>query len=538
MKKYSWLIALCLTAAFAQAATPSANENQAANQAQRFQMETDIRLNHLEKQQERMQEKIDAVGNNRQESDKQINEQLAELKASDRVVSWGGWIMAILSIFVAVGSIVLPLLLFRRNQEVTKKFEKEVQDWEKQRKELTDKHQQDITNLNQKMADFESQFSGFMESSRQKFDNFLGKTSQELINNPQTILLDTSSKLNTPSKSNSLNEAESTAVRQDAHHLAEMGKEQQSAEKLFQASTLAYYSKNYGDALDWSNQAIKLENENTLLYTRILILKGNALSELTQYKEAIKVYNQVIKQFSSSAEVTIQRQVAAALINKGVTLGKLNCYEKAIACYDKVLEEFESSTNIILQEQVAQALFNKGAALGLHGRINEEISVYDEILSKFESSSVPALQEQVACALINKGVSYYQLEDYKKAISVYDKMLDKFSSSTDPTLQELVAQTFLNKGISLSKLNLINDEILTYNEMLEKFSDTTQLPTLQDIVAQTLFNKSLALDNLNRNSEAIALCDEIINRFGNNLELKIQEAVNKAKQLKEKLSKK
>ncbi|MDO8333234.1 MAG: tetratricopeptide repeat protein, partial [Nitrosomonas sp.] len=95
-------------------------------------------------------------------------------------------------------------------------------------------------------------------------------------------------------------------------------------------------------------------------------------------------YEIAVEYFSKAVEVSSEPvQLAKALFNKAITLGQLERSEEAIAVYDEVVKRFGESTELSLREQVAKALLNKGARLSQLERSEEEIAVYDEVVKRF-----------------------------------------------------------------------------------------------------------------------------------------------------------
>jgi superkiller protein 3 len=199
-------------------------------------------------------------------------------------------------------------------------------------------------------------------------------------------------------------------------------------------------------------------------YLASLYNKGNALSALGRYEEAIQYYDKVL---------AIDPNDVDALTNKGVALSALGKSEEAIQYYDKALA---------IDPNYTLSLTNKGIDLGILGKYDEAIQYYDKAL---------AIDPNYTLSLTNKGVALSALGKSEEAITYYDKVL-----AIDPN--DVYALT--NKGIDLSALGKSEEAIQYYDKALA--IDPNNIDALN--------NKGNTLSALGRYEEAIEQYDKAL----------------------------
>ncbi len=237
MKKTLLVIILLQTLVFAHAETQA--EKIAYENGYNFAIETHYRLAYVEKQQEQDRRLIEQQRNALAGEKYQIYKQMAELKASDRVVTWGSLLMVFFSIIMTIGGVIIPLILYRRNQELYEEIQDERDAWEEERQEL----KKIIKTLNTQVNGLD-----FYES-----DELLADISRETLKLHNHLSLD--------DEHQELSEEEIELLNADSLKLAEQAKESQSARQFLQSAQLSYATGDYQYALQQVNQALALLKE-------------------------------------------------------------------------------------------------------------------------------------------------------------------------------------------------------------------------------------------------------------------------------------
>lgn len=123
-----------------------------------------------------------------------------------------------------------------------------------------------------------------------------------------------------------------------------------------------FFEKNYSDSLSIIDSLLKVCTTNKELVSA-LYFKGIILGFLNKYEKAIEVYDDLIKEFKDSKELTVLELIASAYVNKGVSLFKMKENEKAIEVYDELINEFKNSKEPSILEKVKSARVNKSVVL-------------------------------------------------------------------------------------------------------------------------------------------------------------------------------
>ncbi len=239
MKKTLLAIMLMQAIVFAHAETSA--ERTAYENGYNFAIETHYRLAYVEKQQEQDRRLIEQQRNALAGEKYQIYKQMAELKASDRVVTWGSLLMVFFSIIMTIGGVIIPVILYRRNQELYEEIQEEKEAWEEERQEL----KKIIETLNARVNGFE-----LYES-----DELLADISKEMLKASSHLSLDDEQ------QQRELSDIEKEVLNADSQKLAEQAKESQSPRQFLQSAQLSYSTGDYSYALQQVNQALALLKE-------------------------------------------------------------------------------------------------------------------------------------------------------------------------------------------------------------------------------------------------------------------------------------
>jgi tetratricopeptide (TPR) repeat protein len=149
---------------------------------------------------------------------------------------------------------------------------------------------------------------------------------------------------------------------------------------------------DFDAALHYFNQALKHGGTETD-QARWLFARAWLLGRLNRNDEAIEAYSEVERRFGQGTELSLQEQVASALVSKGFRLGEMGRNEDAIEAYSEVERRFGQRTELPLLEQVAMAMVNKGVRLAKMGRNEDAIETYKEVERRFASRPEPPLAE-------------------------------------------------------------------------------------------------------------------------------------------------
>lgn len=192
-------------------------------------------------------------------------------------------------------------------------------------------------------------------------------------------------------------------------------------------------------------------------------IKGNSLSLLSRYEEALSCYDKVLKVWRGKE----------TLFAKGLCLSNLNRFDEAIQYYD---EAIQSDQNYI------DAWISKGLCLSNTGRLDDALNCFNKALE---------IDPNETAALNNTGNIFSKLCNYHKAIIYYDKALD---------INPQYAIAWRNKGLCFDRLRHFEKAIASYDKALE----------INPLYDEAWDGKGSALENLKKYEEAIDCYDKVL----------------------------
>ncbi len=228
---------------------------------------------------------------------------------------------------------------------------------------------------------------------------------------------------------------------------------------------LLYVLERFDEAITYVDKSLEKDPNNSYVY----LLKGRILNSLGRYEEAIECYNRFIdKKMKPDAWVNEEMSQAAMTLNevwsdyaltlKGNTLSSLARYEEAISCYNKALEMSIERTSL-----PAVVLYNKSCILfpedaeAWHRRISALSNLDIEVILGYHDKWLESAPNNVY-VWTWKGITLSNLGRYEEAISCYNKALE-----INPNYA--LAQT--NKGNTLCSVARYEEAISCYNKALE-----------------------------------------------------------------------
>jgi len=201
---------------------------------------------------------------------------------------------------------------------------------------------------------------------------------------------------------------------------------QSTTEQWVKEGTALYNLKQYGEAIDAYDQAIRFDSTNARFYSN----KSYTLIELKRYEEAIAACDQAIRLDSTNA---------CAYNNKGCALIELKRYGEAIAAYDQAIR---------LDPTNARFYSNKGRALNRLKRYEEAVATYDQAIHLDPTNTL---------AYYKKGYILNSLKQHEEAIVVYDQAIH---------LNPNDAPAYNGKGNALYDLQRYEQALLIYEQAL------------------------------------------------------------------------
>lgn len=169
-----------------------------------------------------------------------------------------------------------------------------------------------------------------------------------------------------------------------------------------------------------------------------------------QYRQAIDIYDGILRAHVTSAHPELRRLCLDAMVNKGFCLGRLGQGEQALAVYGEVLERYGHENNTSAEKDVALALANSAVELDRLGRHDEEVAIYDRIIERWRGSTVADLRMRVARALHAKGLTLAD-SDAAAAEALYRETLARFLPAPETAVRLPAAKAAVNLGVLLRR---------------------------------------------------------------------------------------
>lgn len=189
-------------------------------------------------------------------------------------------------------------------------------------------------------------------------------------------------------------------------------------------------------------------------------------------RKALDEVNKCVEGMESSA--TDAWQNVSAKIGRAWLLCEDQQHTKAVKLYDQIIDEYSADDDSRLIERVAAALFGKGYALNRQGQWKDAITVYDDLVSRYGDRSETGLAEQVASALFNKGYTLGQQGQWENVIATCDDLVSRYGTHNDAGIVKNVATALFNRAVILHGLKRISEAKVAYTTFIERYASRTE----------------------------------------------------------------
>ena len=295
-------------------------------------------------------------------------------------------------------------------------------------------------------------------------------------------------------------------------------KDESTARQLFASAVALNRKDRPKEALAIFDEIVRRseESENPAAARRVataLYMKGLVLERLDRTVNALAAYDEMVRRFAKEENPNLAQWVAPALLRKGALLIRLKRASDALNAYHDVVCRFGENETLTLVEDVAQALVRKGALLCEMKQPREALAAYDEEVCRFDEDEIPSLIERVQQALARKGALPGEMKRPRKAVVVFERLMREFEEDEAPAVVGNVAYTLLRNRDLLCEMKRPHDALAALEDVVRRFGED-ETPSLVERVAQALVMKGLMLHQLNQGADALTTYDEVVRRFG------------------------
>ena len=259
-----------------------------------------------------------------------------------------------------------------------------------------------------------------------------------------------------------------------------------SMERLLQNFYFArvyYLLAENAKALEHIKEAIKSINElegaiNTHLINEVFIEYGKILRRVKRHKEAIQIYEDLLKKESELKEI----QLVKILNNLGNCYLELGDFKACKALFDNALKV---SNNIKDERTISIILSSLGSYYYFSGNIEKAIEFFEQSYKIRKEINEPLL---LATLELNLGSAYSSLFEYEKAIEFLKLALEHFTVTNHKKgiekTKSILSNVYLNKHDYKSVISLFSEILSTdkievlpqnYDNLLKLITSLIQL---------------------------------------------------------------
>ena len=192
-------------------------------------------------------------------------------------------------------------------------------------------------------------------------------------------------------------------------------------------ATKFWKNKDYSGAIKLCNEALKLNQNNSIAYMR----RGAVYESLQNYGQALVDFNKAIELDPNNAK---------AYTNRGNVYSSLQNYGQALVDFNKAIE---------LDPNYAKAYTNRGI-------VYASLQNYGQALVDFNKAI--ELDPKYAAAYTNRGNVYASLQNYGQALVEYTKAIELDSNN---------AYAYNNRGFVYASLQNYGQALVDYNKAIE-----------------------------------------------------------------------
>lgn len=174
-------------------------------------------------------------------------------------------------------------------------------------------------------------------------------------------------------------------------------------------------------------------------------------------------------------------QVAQALVNAGSALTDLKQYDQAIRVYEEVIQKFSAIDNPLLKKTIATSLNGKATCFGLMGRLEELNQLLDTLMSQLEADDMLSHGEDMAHAMTNKIVGLGLLKKHEEALELCEVFEKRFYDTKTLAIQSHLITVRCNKISNLWDINKKHTINGIYEDTFAQFGNSNDIDIRQEL---------------------------------------------------------
>lgn len=197
-----------------------------------------------------------------------------------------------------------------------------------------------------------------------------------------------------------------------------------------------------------------LARKNNFSIEEILLGEGSLYTEIEQYTQAIKKYDEFLNLFPKNP------RILDAMLGKANALYLLQKYDDSIKAYKNIINNTKDQPS---SDIIQKIYYGIAWSYLKQGKFNDAIQAFKIIVDQTDNAVVKA------SALSQIGDAYQEAEKLTQALSIYDKILNEYAES----LYADYAQ--FQQGITLLKLDRTESAKSSFQSLKSNFPNSNYL---------------------------------------------------------------
>ncbi len=223
-------------------------------------------------------------------------------------------------------------------------------------------------------------------------------------------------------------------------------------------------------ARQYFDQAYSYARENAILSDEVLLGRASICSEMGEYEEALKSYDELIEKFPNS------KKLSDAFLGQANIYYLREDYGNAIDSYLGIINQFAARKDNV--DILEKAYFGLAWAYLKRGNVDESIKNFELIKNSTVNKTVKI------SALTQIGDAYQDIGQMERAVEVYDDILRDYPESPYTDYVQY------RQGIALLKNEKIDAATLSLRSLKTNFPKSKYLNDVDYYLALAYFKKS------------------------------------------------
>ncbi|MDI2089949.1 tetratricopeptide repeat protein [Commensalibacter oyaizuii] len=249
--------------------------------------------------------------------------------------------------------------------------------------------------------------------------------------------------------------------------------------------------QNYEESLKICNDIIKQFDKNDYqkivdVVAKTFLTKAQILANLKQDKQAITVYDSILKTYHYSEDhPTINTVLISSYLEESQLLQKLNYKDEALKLLTSAIDIFQGTKNERLFYQVSKAFLDLAELQSDMKQYEQSVNTYTALIAAAHHKAYPLTRYNGALAIMKKAELLIKLKKGAAIGQTYDQLLTFYKNDQDLKVRQVVAQGMYDHAKGLFEHNRGYTAIGIINQIFKLFEKNKTDPTINQILQKT-----------------------------------------------------